>query len=427
MTGRRDSFIRRRRAAGFSQEGLAERLQVDRTTVARWERGKAEPHPYTRARLAEALGTSVDQLDTLLAGEPENRSLDIDDWGGTVTSGGDNGGDLTDRRAFTINAALAGLGIASPLRDWITAPDVPQHLSMEHLQQVPTTIASLERADAAAGGGKLCDVAIAMHRRLTRWEREATYPRQVGDALQSSLGDLEAWIGWLALDAERRAESRRYLQEAIVRARLRDDPHLEVHAMVVMAMLVRESRPVESVQIAEAARRISGPWATPRLTSLLHLRTTHASALMGDGIESSRALARAKTAYDRGPSDDDPLYTRFINATEVNAVEAMSQLALGRPERAVPCLQASLAHHDPVYQRNQILDKVSLAIALHQQGDSTAAGTVALDALPEIAELKSGRGRKRLAGLRADLGQVADRVPAARDFVEAYDVAKVAA
>ncbi|WJK43268.1 helix-turn-helix transcriptional regulator [Solwaraspora sp. WMMA2056] len=427
MTGRRDSFIRRRRAAGFSQEGLAERLQVDRTTVARWERGKAEPQPYTRARLAEALGTSVDQLDALLAGEPENRSLDIDDRGGTVTSGDDNGGDLTDRRAFTINAALAGLGIASPLRDWVTAPDVPQHLSMEHLQQVSATIASLERADAAAGGGSLCDVAIAMHRRLTRWEREATYPRQVGDALQSNLGDLEAWIGWLALDAERRAESRRYLQEAIVRARLRDDPHLEVQVLAIMAMLVRDARPVESVQIAEAALRISAPWATPRLTSLLHLRTTHASALMGDAVEFNRALARAKTALDRGPSDDDPPYTWHVGEREVNGAEGLSHLALGRPDRAISCLQARVAHHDPVYRRNQILGKVSLAIALHQQGDSTAAGTVALDALPEIADLKSGRGRKRLAGLRADLGQVADQVPAARDFVEAYDVAKMAA
>ena len=68
MPTKRQRLAARRKAAGFSQEQLAERLRVDRSTVARWEGGETEPQPWIRPRLARALQLSLDQLDHLLAG-----------------------------------------------------------------------------------------------------------------------------------------------------------------------------------------------------------------------------------------------------------------------------------------------------------------------------------------------------------------------
>lgn len=56
-----------RRAAGLSQEGLAELLHVDRTTAGRWEQGTSLPQPWNRRPLAGALGVSLGELDRLLA------------------------------------------------------------------------------------------------------------------------------------------------------------------------------------------------------------------------------------------------------------------------------------------------------------------------------------------------------------------------
>lgn len=412
---------------GYTQESIAEKVQVDRSTIVRWERGETDPLPWLRVRLANALDLSLEELDEHLAHlvVVPGRSRARPDATGSVDP--DDGGDPSvDRRMFTISTALASLGVMSPLRDWITSPDVPARLGMEHLELVASTIQQIERADAASGGDLLCDVAITMHRRLTRWEREAAYDRQVGDALQEILGDLEAQIGWLALDAERRPESRRYLQDAILRARLRDDPRLEVCALQQLAMLVRDADPYESLRFAEAAQRIAAPWATPRLATLLHLRSTFAYAVANDTAGFNRELVKAKTAFDQGTRDDDEPYLGFVNADELNGIEGASFLALNRPDRAELAYRRAVVDADPTYRRNLAIRKVQVAEALRQQGDFTGASEIALEAVPTVTGMNSRRTSKRLAALRTHLGEVTPRVPLARDFAAAYDAAVTA-
>lgn len=65
-----------RRAAGHTQESLAELLGLDRSTVARWEQGLSVPKPWNRPKLATALDLSRDRLAALLSDtidQPEAR------------------------------------------------------------------------------------------------------------------------------------------------------------------------------------------------------------------------------------------------------------------------------------------------------------------------------------------------------------------
>jgi tetratricopeptide (TPR) repeat protein/transcriptional regulator with XRE-family HTH domain len=65
---RRVRLAMRRKALGLTQEHLAALLHVERTTVARWERGETEPLPWLRPKLAKAMRVSSDHLAELLDG-----------------------------------------------------------------------------------------------------------------------------------------------------------------------------------------------------------------------------------------------------------------------------------------------------------------------------------------------------------------------
>ncbi|MEU5943249.1 helix-turn-helix domain-containing protein, partial [Micromonospora sp. NPDC047548] len=66
MALKRHRLAQRRKTVGHTQESLAEKLGVDRTTIVRWERAESAPQPWVRLGLAEALQVTPDQLDELL-------------------------------------------------------------------------------------------------------------------------------------------------------------------------------------------------------------------------------------------------------------------------------------------------------------------------------------------------------------------------
>ncbi len=110
----RTRLRKRRQAVGLTQEELAERVGVNRSTIVRWENGTtAGPRPRQRPTLAEALRISIDELEYLLARQkPSSEDPAQADSGtpGTVElDPGDFEGEAVQRREFL---ALAGTSLA---------------------------------------------------------------------------------------------------------------------------------------------------------------------------------------------------------------------------------------------------------------------------------------------------------------------------
>jgi DNA-binding XRE family transcriptional regulator len=66
VVAKRSQFSAARKAAGYTQESLAEAVGVDRSTVVRWEAGETAPQPWARPKLATMLGISSLELAAVL-------------------------------------------------------------------------------------------------------------------------------------------------------------------------------------------------------------------------------------------------------------------------------------------------------------------------------------------------------------------------
>jgi transcriptional regulator with XRE-family HTH domain len=67
MSTPRKAFAARRKALGYTQEEFAIAVGIEEfRTVGRWEQGENAPHPRRRARIADVLKVTLDELDLLL-------------------------------------------------------------------------------------------------------------------------------------------------------------------------------------------------------------------------------------------------------------------------------------------------------------------------------------------------------------------------
>ncbi|MDG4759851.1 hypothetical protein [Micromonospora sp. WMMD710] len=397
-------------------------VHLDR--LSHWARLLRVPVESLWFRLPDAprwTGASVANGDDQAAEQGVQAAVTVN-----VDRASSRGGDATDRRRFTVLAALAGLAAAGHPYLLAGQADEPGTIGMEQVRLASSLVGGLRQADAAVGAAQLCDVAIQVHTRLSTWAAKARYSREVGDALQGALADLGIQAAWLAIDAERRQEARPFPNEAITRARIADDPRVEVRALALLSLLLRDSQPGEALHCAEAAIRVSAGWATPRLTTLLHLRRAHAYAVLSDASGFSREMTKACRELERGPHEDDPGFVDFVNEQELNGIQGLSYLALGRPDRAAQSFRAITANPSPGHRRNQVLYTIDLAEATYQQGDASGAARIALDVMPAVTQMNSGRVSRHLAQVRSNLAAPRHASTTTRQFIDAYDRAVTA-
>src|SRR6267143_7283923 len=134
MAGKRRRLAARRRALGFTQESLAERLGVHPITVRRWEiGGVGEPQPWVRRKLAEHLQVSAEELEELLS-----------DGHGVLPWGPADDEDDVNRRALL--KLLGGAALAAPFAGHL------EHLrrGLDAALGAPTSAADIEEWEHTA-------------------------------------------------------------------------------------------------------------------------------------------------------------------------------------------------------------------------------------------------------------------------------------
>ncbi|WP_412542659.1 helix-turn-helix transcriptional regulator [Longispora sp. K20-0274] len=346
----RSPLASRRRARGLSQETLAERLGVDRSTVARWEGARTAPQPAFRPRLAAELGWSTEELHAALAEAPPARPVG-------------------EEAVLDLHDALYDLA-----RRYDTVPSA-------HL--LAPAVACHHAAVTLAGAPG--DPALAPRLRTAAAEAAILHGRVLWDA--SLRTDNTGPPGLFA--------------EAVASARAAGDRIAECHALLrtCYVALYGTHDPVAGAAHAQRAATVARHSPALRALALLHVAEAH--AMLGEARDCDATLDTAH-ALLADPDTDDP--GRFLlDPAPFRRLAGAAHLRLGRPATARALLDRAADDLPPTKTTTLLLG--TLARAHAHEGHLDAAVATLHRAADQLAAHRGAAGLRAVGAAMDDLAR----------------------
>lgn len=374
---------------------------VTERTIARWEKPDPPcPSPSAQKVIEALFGTALEDLGFPVPPHRRTRRAVPSQTG-------------VDRRAFLADTAAVAISasVATAETRRVDAGDVRAlHADAEQVFVV----------DHARGGADADRLAAALLDRTALLLNQGSYLPAIGQRIQALAAAVHSHRAWLNRDLGDLAAARAHCLEALAAARLLGDRNTEAGALANLVLItVAQGRLWEARAAADAAFTVAGRGAAPTLQAMLSARIAGAAGASGDLDGARRALVAATGHLERAGTDTPPRFAQFFGPAELDQATAAYYLDAGRPDRAVPYLQATVRGLGDGYARNAAAYRVKLAGALLAAGEVEQACVEA----EQVADWVDGTGSvKTISRLRA----VRDRLAAvdsaaARATVERID------
>lgn len=413
---RRTQLVAARKAAGYTQEGLAEALHVDRTTVIRWESGARTPLPYLRPKLARLLKLSHEQLQSYLVNDTEPGAPAV------VSSVpvADQAVPLDDMKRRT----LMKWGVATTAAASLSV-SAGTSVGMADVKRLERAAARLHNLDQQHGGDTLWQAALAQADDGMQLLEYGRYTDAVGHQLLVATGQLHICAGWLAFDAGQHEVAQRCFTDALAMSRQANHPQIETRALANLALQSNAlSRPREAMRYALGAEHAARAKGAPLwLAAIPQLRLAMGSSLTGSKRDTDRAITRARQVLDRSSDTTDQEWSAFLSPLEIDAVEATCATQLQQPARAERLLDQAIHGYLKQCARNVALYRVRLARARLEAGTVDGAAEAAHDALDDLSgEVASWRVSSELDAVASRL-KAHPHVDGVEEFMARYEAA----
>ncbi|MBB6421954.1 helix-turn-helix transcriptional regulator [Streptomyces sp. AK010] len=395
----------RRRALGYSQEGLAHALGVDRRTVGRWETRETTPQPPLRPRLAELLHLDLDELDALVgqpqAARPESTGSPSRDHHGS--------GDLDDmiRRQFLRAIAVTSALVALPDDESESLTEAAQRGTSGDFLRMNGHLWQVYQLARAKGS-----VYPIVRDQLTALNDTLDGQPQVEtQALCSAAGDLFQLAGELAFDGNRYTDAAASYTLAASASKEAKSYDLWACSLVRHAYVdLYEQRFADAAGTLSAAERVARR-GDSSLSTRYWIASVQAEAYagLGDLPACERALDEAEKVTDMtGPIHNDG-WLRFDGSRLAEERGArylqLERLDLAEKALATALSQDILASGHSFRRRGAVLtDLASIGAKRH---DPDQVLTYGREALQLARETSSGYVTRRLQRLLNDLGPLA--------------------
>ncbi|GAA0953340.1 transcriptional regulator [Nonomuraea longicatena] len=278
----------------------------------------------------------------------------------------------------------------------------------------------LRLADDVLSGDDLIGPAFRELDDVVHLYRDSTHSDDVGRALLVIIGEYAQIAGWIASDAAQHDLAARTYRLGIEAAREAGDEVLESNLTGSLAyQIANVGDPAEGVALARAALHVLGPHAPGRARALAWDRVAWAHVRTGDGPATMRALGEAGSALAGDRGNGNPAYLYWVNAGELQVMEARAYTELRRPLRAIPLLVDVLNRYDTTHTREFSLYLSWLAVALADANEPEEAVRAARRMLDLSADVASKRAAHRTRVVLKRLAQYRD-VPPVQELLNEY-------
>ena len=450
MPGKRLGLVAARKAAGLSQERLADQLDVERSTVQRWEAGQSTPQPWLRPMLAEALSISHAKLAELLEDQPcsDDQTRATPDFTTAPQcwhTGSDQHtgrsdllpfppvGDVTDRRqAITlVGTSTLGFGAAHADLDPFTQSAVEameftrraeaSQLGPRTLEHLDFVVSDLAAIFSHAPPGELFLKA--------RWYRHQVedliagrHTLREGRELYRHAGSLSVILAWLSVNLGDLVTAEAHCLDAWEHGWQAEDHEICAWAMTAKTTISKDSnQPAAARDAAERGLKQApqGSAAAVRVSAQL----ARAYARLGQADQFQDVLKDAQTRLGQLGHQSSGLFS--VHSGVLASFAASSYIWLGQPDRAVPyakeaiafCRDRGLPEGDPTRETLTRLDLARAHADLGQPDDAVEHIEQALS-----SERITGPVLRRLGDLIVCLQHKYPQLGATKELVDRHSV-----
>lgn len=354
MASKRLRLAQCRKSAGFTQEGLAERLGVERSTIVRWEKAETEPQPWVRPKLAMALKVTPEVLQAML-----------DDI--TITQS-----KPSERMSYVL--------------------EHPSSVDLVAVAYLHERIRQIDEEYDKVRSTALLGPAGQVHGQVKFLRENVTSPR-VRKALFEVEAESAAIMGQLVWDVSQRRDHAApiaYLDEAVTAARRAGAACTEAYAVLRKGYvaLYGDKNPRKGIDLASQAAEVAAS-ASPSLSGLGLLHIAEGHAMVGDVRECEQALQRAEAQLGQVSSED--VAAEYYTINEFNRLSGSCYLFLDLPERAEPILRAT-SRALGTKKKSQAIALGNLTLSLVRQGKLDEAEPTMHRTIDAVELMRGGGG-----------------------------------
>lgn len=415
-----------RKTAGYTQEQLAAAMDVDRTTIHRWENGKATPRPWQMPKLARLLKVSRDELRAGVFGNPDADRTPSSEGAATrderLSTAPSAPGPGTSGQGAASIAGEAGprLSVVDALiGDWASidsntpAPTLSLWVTGEDVAIAEGMLGMFRQLDHTHGArGHWQQVSSYIDTELEGLLRRPAVDEQVArQRARLTVGFCEL-AGYQAVDIGSPERAQEYYQRALALTTVTGDRPYGAYLVAVNLghLALHCGDPETALRWASSARAAAGSTASPATRAAITAVVARANARMLRESEATKLILEAEKLLDAADADDEPVWIRYFTHAYLADEAAHCLHDLGRAPDARIQLADALGGVGKDRVRRRAIDAALLAATWLRSGDVDQACAVGRDAVAYAARTGSGRCVERVAGVLADLQRHADYV-----------------